>query len=291
MRIKIIILSSLVFFMSYVHGESNSYIVPFELTQSGHILVTAKINGREGRFIFDTGAGINLLIKKFADKTPNLEKSEHFYTGHRSTGEELMMDIWKLNNLQIGKFSATNEICSVYDIDFPFDGLISLTPFLSTPITIDFLNKQLIIETKRSIKKRISSADYQIPIKIHNDKGISIDIATNIKLNDTLDLLVNLDSGSGFGSYKFNYRYMSNLNIDTSNVKKIERESMFKSGYYNTHYFTKVNQLSDINNNVITKQINAQFITGLIYEGIVGINWIGSIITFDLANKRLIVKK
>ena len=60
--------------------------IPFTLTDGGHTLVKAKINGIEGMFIFDTGAGLNMVTKKFADKVGTLQKTDEFYVGHRATG-------------------------------------------------------------------------------------------------------------------------------------------------------------------------------------------------------------
>ncbi|WP_299778922.1 retropepsin-like aspartic protease [uncultured Formosa sp.] len=287
----IITLIILISTLSYAQNQNEPIIIPFDLTPNGHILITAKVNNVEGKFIFDTGAGMNLLLKKFADKIPNLEKTHHFHTGHRATGEAIMTDIWNAKLLEIGEFKFEKDLYSVYDLDIPIDGLISLTPFIETPITIDFKNKQLIVESKKSLNNRIKESDFEMPIKVHYDKEITIGIAADIKLNDTLSLLVNLDSGAGFGVYRFNSRYMENLNIDTLKVKTEIRKSMFNPEHSNTFYFTKVDKLSNAEDTSEIKNFNAQFITGLIHEGIMGIDWIGEIITIDIMNMRLIVKK
>ncbi|HLV13750.1 MAG TPA: aspartyl protease family protein [Xanthomarina sp.] len=94
--------------LNYSQEKSiNKIEIPFTQTANGHIIIPAKINGIEGHFIFDTGAGINLLTKKFADKVTNLEKTHHFYTGHRATGEELQSDLWNSEYLEIGNFKAS----------------------------------------------------------------------------------------------------------------------------------------------------------------------------------------
>ncbi|OEI78820.1 hypothetical protein AST99_16695 [Formosa algae] len=288
-----VLITLLLFCSIQLHSQTQSkpVVIPFELTPNGHILISAKVNGIEGKFVFDTGAGMNLLIKKYADKVINLEKTQHFHTGHRATGEEIMTDIWNAKSLEMESFKMNTELFAVYDLDFPIDGLISLTPFRNKPITIDFKNKQLVVENEASLKSRVTTADFEMPIKIHSDKDITIGIATDVKLNDKLSLLVNLDSGAGFGVYRFNSRYMEYLNIDTLNLKSEVRSSTFKPELSNTFYFTKLDKLSDVNNHTQSKDINAQFITGLIHEGIMGIDWIGDIITIDIPNKRLIVKK
>jgi hypothetical protein len=278
--------------LNYAQEKTTEQIqIPFTQTSNGHIIIPATINGIEGNFIFDTGAGINLLTKKFADKVTDLEKTDHFYTGHRATGEEIQSDLWNSKSLVIGDFQADNEIFAVYDIDFPLDGLISLTPFKDKPITIDFENKILSIETEKSLNKLIAEKDFEMPIQITNDREIKIGIATKIQINDRLTLNVGLDSGAGFGVFRFSSRFMKKLGIDKTKVESEFKPSMFKPENGNQFYYTTLSKMTDINNNVSVKNFKATFIEGLIHEGIMGINWIGKKITIDIPNKRLIVQK
>ena len=255
------------------------------------INIPVTINGIEGNYIFDTGAGINLLFKKSAEKITDLEKTNHFYTGHRGTGEGLEIDLWKTNSLNIGDFKVNDETFGVLDIEFPFDGLISLTMFKDKQITIDFGNKILSIESDKSLEKLIAKKDFEIPLQISNDRDISIDISIKIILDDHLPLNVVLDSGAGFNVYRFNSRYMKNLGIDSTQVKKIYKPSYFKSGAGNDFFITQISKLSDAAGNVTINDFRGIFIEGLIYEGIMSVNWIGEKFTIDIPNKRIIVLK
>jgi hypothetical protein len=265
--------------------------IPFTLSEHGYIIIPVTINGIEGKYVFDTGAGINLLFKKSADKIKDLEKTEHFYTGHRATGEGLEIDLWKTKSLEIQDFKVDNEIFGILDIDFELDGLISLAMFKDKQITIDFKNKILSIESKKSLKKLLKNEDFEIPIQISNDRDISIDISMKVILDNKLSLDVVLDSGAGYDVYRFNSRFMKSLEIDSAQVKKIYKPSYFKPGSGNNFFITEVSEFSDASKNVSEKNFRAIFIEGLIYEGIMSINWIGEKITIDIPNKRLIVKK
>ncbi|MBC9795400.1 retropepsin-like aspartic protease [Sinomicrobium weinanense] len=278
--------------LTYAQGKITEPVkVPFTQTSDGHIIIAAKVNGVEGKFIFDTGAGLNLLTKKFADKVKNLEKTHHFYTGHRATGEELHIDLWNSRALDVGSFTVKNEIFSVYDIDLPLDGLISLTPFKDYPVTIDFEHKVLSIESGKSLKELIRRKDFEMPVQVSNDREIAIEIATKVQLDDKLTLNVRLDSGAGFGVYRFSSVYMKKLNVDPDKVRNEFKPSYFKPEEGNRYYYTELSKMTDVNKNVAIKDFGATFIDGLIYEGIMGINWIGKKITIDLSNKRLIVQK
>ena len=265
--------------------------IPFSISPNGHIIIPAEVNGVEGKFVFDTGAGINLLTQDFADKIKDLKKTHHFYTGHRATGEEIVSDLWNSKTLEIEDFQIKEETFAVYDFEFPLAGLISFTPFKDKQITIDFKNKLLSIESETSLEERVANADFEMPIKVSNDKEIAIGIATEVQLNDELDLLVNLDSGAGFDVYRFNSRYLENLGIDSTKIESEYRKSYFKPEEGNTFYFTSVDGMTDSNNNTSVDDFKASFIDGLIYEGIMGINWIGEKITIDIPNKRLLVQE
>lgn len=289
-----VITALLILFTTFTYAQekiTESIKIPFTQTQNGHIIIPASINGVEGNFIFDSGAGMNLLTKKFADKIENLEKTHHFHTGHRATGEEIKSDLYNSEFLEIGSFKVENELFAVYDLELPLDGLISLTAFKDIPITIDFENKILSIESDESLDQIIAEEDYEMPLQLSNERDITISIATQIKLNDSLTLNVGLDSGAGFGVYRFNSRYMDVLGVDSTQVKSEFKPSYFKPEEGNNYYYTKLARLSDAHENVMVKDFNATFIDGLIYEGIMGINWIGKKITVDIPNRRLIVKK
>ncbi|MGB3775065.1 MAG: retropepsin-like aspartic protease [Leeuwenhoekiella sp.] len=283
---------SLLFLFSYGNAQElkKPAIIPFTMSPNGHIMITATINGKDGNFIFDTGAGVHLLTKKFADGIDNLKSSNHIHTGHRATGEAITTPIFEVDSMGLGLYHIKNAKVSVYDIDFPLDGLIGLTPFLNHPLTIDFKNKQLIVETDKSFKSRIEKADFEIPIQVKNDRDLEVSIFASILLNDTLELIVGLDSGAGSDVYRFNARYLENFKLDSTAIKSEFRPSYFDPEEGNMYHFVEMQHLSDINKNVIKKNFQATFIEGLIYEGIMGINWIGDILTIDIANKRLLVK-
>ena len=289
-----VVTALLILFTTLIHSQAKSLEqinIPFTQTQNGHIIISAEINGIKGNFIFDTGAGTNLLTKNFADKITNLEKTDHFYTGHRATGEQLQVDLWSSESLKIGNLNVEKEIFAVYDIDFPLDGLISLTPFKNRPITIDFEKKTLSVETNKSLDQLIAEKDFEMPIQVSSDREIAISIATTIQLENKLVLNIGLDSGAGFDVFRFSARYMKDLGIDPNKVKSEFKKSIFKPEEGNEYYYTDLSEMTDLNNNVSVQDFKATFIEGLIYEGIMGINWIGKKITIDIPNKRLIVRK
>lgn len=279
--------ASLSFSQDYLPEKSS---IPFTLSPNGHIIVTAEINGVAGDFVFDTGAGMHVLIQDFADKVDNLKKTSHFHTGFRATGEKIVSDMWLANSVTLDDFQDKNALVTTYDIDLPIAGLLSLTAFQDKAITIDYDNKILTIESANSLKNREEEADYELPLLIKNDMGVEVSIGTRVTLNDTLNLNVGLDSGAGTGVYRFNSRYMEVLGVDSTQVETKTRPSSFKPEHNTTYHFAKLSSLTGSNKNVRIENFKATFIDDLLYEGIMGIDWLGNIITIDMAGEKLWVK-
>lgn len=263
--------------------------IPFTLLGSGHILVKAKINNIEGNFIFDTGAGLNLLTKKFADNIKDLKKTDGFYTGHRATGEQIIADLWDTDSFEIGNQKLNAEKFTVIDMNFPVDGLISLLPFRNIPITIDYKNKVLVLETEKSVKE-LAKKGISLPIQVSDELGKALDIATYVKLDDKLVVQMNLDSGAGFNVFRFSSRYMQSLGIDPSKTEVKYQKSDFKPTEGNNYYYTNLSKINAQSSNKISvTNFKATFIDGLIYEAIGSINWLGDKITIDIRNKNMII--
>lgn len=285
---KIIIL--LLFISHILNAQTDSSVpvkIPFTVTGAGHIMIKATVNGTEGNFIFDTGAGLNLVTKKFADKA-NLNKTQSFYTGHRATGEALEVDLYNIKTLQLCTFTDTNQQTAVLDIEFPLDGLISLMPFKNKAITIDYTTKNLIIETEASLKKLVRKNNI-LPIQVSEDGERTLSIATRVKLDSKLTLQVGLDSGAGANIFRFNSRYIETLGFDKSKLETKYVKSDFKPESGNNFYRTSLKELATVNNTASVKEIPVTFIEGLIYEGIVCTNWLGEKITIDIKGKRILV--
>lgn len=290
MKKTALLLCLLLFLNSFGQDRiSKTVNIPFTLLGSGHILVKAKINNIEGNFIFDTGAGLNLLTKKFADNIKDLKKTDGFYTGHRATGEQIIADFWDTESFEIGNQKLNAQKFTIIDMDFPVDGLISLLPFRNIPISIDYKNKVLILETEKSVKE-LAKKGISLPIQVSDELGKALDIATYVKLDDKLVVQMNLDSGAGFNVFRFNSRYMQSLGIDPSKTEVKYQKSDFKPTEGNNYYYTNLSKIAAQSNNKISaSDFKATFIEGLIYEAIGSINWLGDKITIDIQNRNMII--
>lgn len=256
--------------------------IPFKLNEAGHIIIKAEINGVEGKFIFDTGAGLNIIFKKFSEKI-ELDKTVNFFVGHRATGEALSLDLYNVRNLKINSKEFNQQQYAIIDLEYEdIDGLISLQPFRDTTITINYIKKELLFNKPTHNEKYID-------IKVMDYAGKAIDIFTDIKLNNFVKIQVLLDSGAGQKSFWFSSKLLEPLKLDKENFMSAPVTSDFEQ--QNNYYFGKLKRLTTDKNFHNLENLEVAFVDGLIYEGKTSIEWLGKILTIDIANKKIFIEK
>jgi hypothetical protein len=264
--------------------------MPFELTPQGHIMVKAKVNGVEGNFIFDTGAGLTLITRTFSEKVGKLHKQDGSYTAFRATGEQLTADLYDAETVAIGDFVEHNPVLTVFDVNLgPIDGLISLMSFKEQPFTIDYTNKKIVFETDKSMSA-VRKSGHQISLQLEDSRDKALTIFAYFVVNDKLTLQFSIDSGAGNNVYRINSSHIADLSIDTANASKITIPSEFNPKVKTRIYQADVKSIAVKGSPAIRcRDVKASFIDGLIYDGIVSLNWIGKQVTFDLKRREMIV--
>lgn len=260
--------------------------IPFVLTEEGHILVKAKVEGVEGNFIFDTGGGHNLFFKHFAQKLRGKE-THHFYVAHRATGEAVKVPIYRSGMIQVGDSHFYNDVYSTFDLDIAgIDGILSLQMFREKLITIDYENKRLSLGPVAA-----GLPGNYIDIQLADDRGMALDIFTNVKLNDTLRIQVMLDSGAGSGSFWFNDRFIEELELNKAKFELTEKKSAFNPEKISKIYQGGLASISTAGGLARVEQPNVRFVEGLIYEGKTSLDWLGNKISISIPEKRIYILK
>lgn len=276
---KNIFTATLLFIFVFIALKTDAQI-PFETNESGHIIIKAKINNVEGKFIFDTGAGLNAIFTKFSHKISN-EKTNNFFVGHRATGEELNVDLYNAADIKIGNKKFVHQQYAIVDLEFgDIDGIISLQPFRNTTVTIDYNNQKILFDKPTTKEKSID-------IQIADLAGKSLDIFTYVQLNDSLTIQTLLDSGAGKNSFWFSSKFMEPLSLNKKDFKAVPVTSDFKK--QNNYYIGKLSKLATVGNLRTLQGIDMAFVDGLIYEGKTSINWLGRVLTIDIAKKKIYI--
>ncbi|MEG0928891.1 retropepsin-like aspartic protease [Chryseobacterium sp.] len=263
--------------------QVSSQKIPFKTLPSGHMIVPAKIEGVEGNFILDTGAGINLFFNDFVSKLPQKPSSYNFFTGFRATGERLDIPLFKNKEITFGGKSFKSIPFSTAEMKVPgIDGLLSLKMFENQDIVIDYKNQE--ISFSDAAPKSYSKS---IDIFLSTQQDDTVDIFTYITLNNKYKIKVLLDSGAGSNSFWFSDKLISTLSLDPKTMQLIEKESEFNKSVKTKIYKGSIAQIS--NEFVTLKNQNVMFVENLIYEGKTSINWLGNKIIISVKNKKIYI--
>ena len=291
MNLEKILILWFCFLTSGVRAQS---IVPLTILEEGHLVVKVSINDVPGNFIVDTGGGITVLSKNFASKLTPLKKQDGNFTGFRATGEKMTLDLYTVDQLSMGSFIEKSSTVAIVDFNGgPIDGIISLPVFAHQPFTFDLEKKELQLESKQSLAKRKKEGQ-TVPLQLELNRDKALDVFAYFVINGKMVLQFCLDSGAGNDVFRINPRYMASLGIDSTDnslVRKTLHPSETNPKIKTTIYHAKISTLS-VNNfpSVKKENFNASFVDGLIYDGVVSINWLGKQITFDLEKSEMIVR-
>ncbi len=189
------------------------HTVPLELNDDGHLYIKVVVNDQDSaRFMFDTGGGVNIISANLFDKIHSTLRGAGLHTGTRHNGEKITGMLYKIPSVSIGGFRKTGVTAGKLDAAVPYDGIISMNFFEDVPVTLDFVNRKLIIETENSLKE-ISSAAERIPIRPFRNGKDELSFFVTICLDDKEKAEAEFDTGSSANMLMLQPRYMALLNI------------------------------------------------------------------------------
>lgn len=289
-RLFFSLLFCLITVCSYAQQE-----IPLTVLPSGHVQVKASVDGVEGNFILDTGAGLTVFTKTFFDKLRHAKLQDGGYTAFRATGERVDVDLYTVPDMVLGSLKKAEETASYLDFNLGgLDGILSLKLLETQPFTMDFDRQVLRFETPRQLAA-LRKTGTVVPLQIEQSRGRALDIFAFFSVNDTLTLQLALDSGAGKDVYKFNAKYMQRLGIDATDTVKVKRrakKSEINPAFVSHTYYAPVKKLAAAEGAAVSVSgIPAQFVDGLIYDGIIWINWMGSKITINIPAAEMLVQR
>ena len=258
-----------------------SQTIPFVLLPSGHLIIKAKVEGVEGNFIFDTGAGINIFFNDFVSRFENKPLSSNFMTGFRATGERLDISLFKSKEILFANETFRNIPFSTIDMKIPgVDGLISLKMFESSNITVDYEKQEISINTASP-----ESYSKAIDIFVSTQADNTLDISTSMTLDNKHEIKVLLDSGAGSRSFWLSDKLIKILGVNTSTLEVTMNQSEINSEVKNKISKGKLGVIG--NEFVKIYKPNVTFVENLIYEGKTGIDWIGRKFIISIKNRKI----
>ena len=254
-------------------------------------------SGTPSRFILDTGIGVDLISSRLAEKL-QVPSTGMSYKGKRMSGQEVEVPLSYLGNLTVG--GAVQKFGTVGVWDFKgflpetpafavIDGFVGLRFFQHRPFTLDYRQKQLILETPESLKTRIESG-IVVPLEIDDDQNTSLTVFAPLEVVEAGTAKVEVDTGSD--SLILHRRFMAALGIAESGPGVRVVEAKDETNFAFTRWFTKLNGSVRLNGNSKLEQSGGRVMfQQIIHDGLIGDDFLKRfVVTFDLSHSRMILR-
>ena len=188
---------------------------PFDYLQ--HLVtVPVRLNGKERRFVLDSGIGLNLV----RDTVEGVAAIGRSFTGRRMSGQEVTSPLGIASSLEFGGIAQEEVEVGLIDLSgFPpqlaeIDGFLSLAFFTDLPFTVDY--------AERTIRAGSDGDDgLVIAIEVERD-GPSVDVFMPLTIPGGRSILVEVDMGSDCLILDERFAAEVGVDIDSDAVRRVE---------------------------------------------------------------------
>lgn len=197
--------------------------IHFDPIGHGFLVVHATVNGKDGRFLFDTGSGLSNVTPAFAEAIGCKPWGQ--VTGFRMTGKALTMQRCNHADMQVGAVHLSTDALGVFDVGkvVPpelghIDGTIALDLFEGKSITLSYAGHLLSVLSKAELEKRTRRLK-PLPLLPSREAG---GLAYGVNIPVVLDVgtaWFELDSGNTSGAVIVGNHLAKEFNIEASNKK------------------------------------------------------------------------
>lgn len=188
----------------FLQGNMKFTRIPFEM-HANLIVVPVHINDSDTlHFILDTGVSSVIITNPNSLKREKLKFTRKVVLTGAGEGESLTASVAIGNTLELGKMKATYQNIVVLDQDvlrlseyvgIPIDGIFGYEVFNNFVVTIDFVNKELLLTKPGSYKYRSRHGD-RYPIVVEDTKPYA-DVIALVDNGQELPIRVVIDTGAG----------------------------------------------------------------------------------------------
>jgi len=268
-------------------AQTKSRTIAFTTNEEGMpvIAVTAGAATRLS-VVLDTGGGLAVLAPSVIEKVHGAPAGQ--FTGFRMTGERLNIPLFTIPRLVIGPMEERDVLVGSWDVldKIHVDGLISLSQFRDQAFTLDFANKTLTFEIRKTLDKRRANAVVS-PIRLDDFRDVSLDMFSEFLIAGHPGQC-EIDTGSPVSTV--NTRYMKPLGIqpDDKDVRKVEKRTI--AGGTEIRYDTKVSGIALAAAPKIDIRHPQISFVDVIYDCVVGVDfWSGKTLTVDTPDRQIMV--
>lgn len=188
----------------FLQGNSKFTRIPFQM-HANLIIVPVHVNDSDTlHFILDTGVSSVIITNPGAVKNQKLRYTRRVQLTGAGEGNSLTASVAIGNTIGMGKMKATYQNIVVLEEDvlklseyvgIPIDGIFGYEVFNNFVVTIDFINRELLLVKPENYKYRSRQGD-KYPIIIEDTKPYA-DVVALVEGGQELPIRVVIDTGAG----------------------------------------------------------------------------------------------
>jgi predicted aspartyl protease len=266
--------------------------VPFEYLK--HVLkIPVRAGGIETSFILDTGIGVSLISQALAERAGVVADGSSF-TGQRMSGQDVTVPLGTLSTLTVGEQTGENVPVGIFDMQSMaglegVEGFVSLTFFRTTPLTIDYAARRVIVEDEASLARRAESG-VAVTVEVDYDR-CSTDVRLGVDLPSGRSIIVEVDTGSE--GVTLDESLAADVGVDLGAASTRTQEGSDETGHKFVRYFATVDGDVSVTGapDFVVSRPEAMF-QKIIYQGLVGDAFLRNFTTtYDLVGSRMIFNR
>ncbi|WP_192954811.1 pepsin/retropepsin-like aspartic protease family protein [Gallaecimonas mangrovi] len=149
---------------------AKTQVLTLAVNKAGLEVINAKVAGRKGTFLFDSGIGVSGVTPAFAAAIGCTPWGK--ITGFRAIGARLDVPRCNKAKVSVGRYQTALSPLAVYNLPAfmgkaarGLDGVIGLDVFANKVVTLDVAKHQLLLEDNRSLG-RIKKQGIEVPIRL-----------------------------------------------------------------------------------------------------------------------------
>ena len=263
--------------------------VPFQYLM--HLLtIPVCVGDTETRFIFDTGIGVNLVSDSLA-RALGAAPSGSVFTGRRMSGQEVTAPMTSLDSVGLGDRRRRDVPAAIFDMGAMagldrIDGFLSLQYFRSTPVTVDYPARVLVLEDEQSLASRAESG-VPVDVRVAHD-GPSTDVHLALRLPGGRVISAEVDAGSDQLILNQALAAEAGVDLAAEGVRAVEGQD--ETGYSFARYFTSLPGDLTLAAAPLIRHANPDVMfQEIIYDGLIGDRFLRNFtVTYDLPRSRMI---
>lgn len=263
--------------------------VPFERV---HHLVTVPVTAGDvaARFVLDTGIGLTLFSSSLCERL-GVEPTRDVFRGRRMSGQEIAVELVRVDSLRLGSFEQRNFVVGVLDLDglppeLAGGGFLSLAFLAGQPFTVDYPTGGVVLETAETLAARLAGG-VAVAVSVERS-GPSVDVFLPLSIPGGRSISVEVDMGSG--ALILDERFAAEVGVDLSAPEVRRVEGTDETGGSFTRYFAQLpgNIHPTGAPELVQEQPEAMF-QRIVRDGLLGDSFLRRRpVTYDLPNARIV---